>query len=61
MAIELGQALYGEQLEGTSFPSADDIVWIVRTEAVSVDVMTIEVISSGDWLDALSRTKSYQS
>lgn len=53
--------LYGEQLKGTSFPNADDIVWIVRTEAVSEDVTAIEVISSGYWLDALGQTKSYQS
>jgi len=53
--------LYGEQLKGKSFPNADEVVWIVRTEAVSEDVMVIEVISSGYWLDALDRTKSYES
>lgn len=53
--------LYGKQLVGTSFPDASEVVWIVRTEAVSADVMRIEVISSGYWLDALSRTKFYES
>ncbi len=53
--------LYGEQLEGTSFPNADEVIWIVRTEAVSEDIVRIEVISSGYWLDALNRTKQYES
>jgi len=53
--------LYGEQLEGTSFPNADEVIWIVRTEAVSEDIVRIEVISSGYWLDALNRTKKYES
>jgi hypothetical protein len=53
--------LYGDQLEGKSFPNADEIVWIVRTETVSADTMAIEVIGSGYWLDALNRTKSYSS
>lgn len=53
--------LYGDQIAGKSFPSADQVVWIVRTEAIGEDVMTIEVIGSGYWLDALDRTKSYDS
>ena len=53
--------LYGEQLQGTSFPNADEVVWIVRTEAIGADVMRLEVISSGYWLDALERTDSYDS
>ncbi len=53
--------LYGDQLRGQSFPEAAEVVWIVRTEAVSDDVMGIEVISSGYWLDALQGTKTYES
>lgn len=53
--------LYGEQLAGRSFPNADDIVWILRTEAVNADAMMIEVIGSGYWLDPLGQTKSYES
>lgn len=53
--------MYGEQLTGTSFPNAAEVVWIVRTETISEDVMKIEVISSGYWLDALSRTKFFDS
>lgn len=53
--------LYGEQLVGKSFPNADEIVWIVRTQAAGDDTMRIEVISSGYWLDALNGTKSYES
>jgi len=53
--------LYGDQLKGTSFLNADEIVWIVRTEAVGEDVMKFEVISSGYWLDALDSTEFYES
>lgn len=53
--------LYGDQLKGKSFPNADEVVWIVRTEAISADIMRLEVISSGYWLDALEDTDSYDS
>jgi len=53
--------MYGDQLRGKSFPDADKIVWIVRAEAASSDVWSVEVISSGYWLDALQGTKSYDS
>lgn len=53
--------LYGDQLKGKSFPNADEVVWIVRTEAISADIMRLEVISSGYWLDALEDTGSYDS
>ncbi len=53
--------MYGGQLAGNSFPNADEIVWIVRTEAAAEDVWMMEVISSGYWLDALEGTKSYES
>ncbi len=53
--------LFGGQLAGPSFPNADQIVWIVRTEKTDADVMRLEVISSGYWLDALQRTKNYDS
>jgi hypothetical protein len=53
--------LYSEQLNGKLFLDADEVVWIVRTEAVSENVMNIEIISSGYWLDALDRTEHYES
>lgn len=53
--------LYGDQLAGRSFPNAEEVVWIVRTELVSEDVMRIDVISSGIWLDALDGTEFYES
>lgn len=55
------QRLYGEQLSGKSFPNADEIVWIVNVQFEGADVIMIEVISSGYWLEALERTKSYSS
>lgn len=53
--------LYGEELKGNHFPTADEVVWIVRTEVTGEHIMKIEVISSGYWLDALHDTKSYES
>ncbi len=53
--------LYSNQLKGKSFPNADEVIWIVRTDAVAEDVMRLELISSGYWLDALGRTRSYDS
>lgn len=53
--------MYGAELRGTSFPNAAEIVWIVRADKTGEDSMDIEVISSGYWLDALGRTKTYES
>jgi hypothetical protein len=53
--------MYGKELTGKSFPNADEIVWIVRTEALSEAAMRIEIISSGYWLDALENTEHYES
>lgn len=53
--------LYGKELAGTSFPNADEIVWIVRAEASPDTTMRIDVISSGYWLDALEDAESYVS
>lgn len=53
--------MYSDRLTGRSFPNAADIVWIVRTEPAGDGVLKIEVIGSGYWLDALDRTKHYQS
>ncbi len=53
--------LFDEQLAGKSFPEADTIVWIVRTETMNPDTVQIDVTSSGYWLDSLRDTKSYES
>lgn len=53
--------LYRDELVGQSFPNASEVVWIVSTQALSDDVMQIEVISSGYWLDALMDTDAYDS
>jgi hypothetical protein len=53
--------LYGAELKGKSFPNAEEVVWIVRANAISENAMNVEVISSGYWLDPLSRTKAYKS
>ena len=53
--------MYGKALTGPSFPNADEVVWIVRTEAVSDTAMTIDVISAGYWLDAQEDIDTYKS
>ncbi len=53
--------LYGEQLKGKSFPNASEVIWILRSEVISDNVMKIEVVSSGYWLDALDRVENYDS
>lgn len=53
--------LYGEELAGTSFPNADEIVWTVRTERLSDDVLKIAIIGSGYWLDPLAEAGEYES
>ncbi len=53
--------LYGKELTGISFPNADEVVWIVRTEAISTDAVRMDVISSGYWLDALEDAELYES
>lgn len=53
--------LFDKQLDGKSFPEADTIVWIVRSEPSNGGTTQIEVISSGYWLDALRDAKSYES
>lgn len=53
--------LYGDQLAGKSFLNADEVVWIVRTELISEDVMRLEITGSGYWLDALDQADFYES
>ncbi len=53
--------LYGKELTGPSFPNADEVVWIVRTEAISEDAVRLDVIGSGYWLDALEDAGTYES
>ena len=52
---------YGDELKGRSFPNADEVVWIVRTEPSGEDSMKFEVISSGYWLDALDNVDQHES
>ncbi|MEP4380859.1 MAG: hypothetical protein ABJ215_04510 [Alphaproteobacteria bacterium] len=53
--------LYDDELKGHSFPEAEEVIWIVRTETAGDGVLHIEVISSGYWLDALDETEAYES
>lgn len=51
--------LFDEQLAGDSFPEAESIIWTLRTESMTDDTCTVEVISSGSWLDPLRGTRSF--
>ena len=53
--------LFEEQLKGQSFPEADNIVWIMHIDSSKSPAITIQVTSSGCWLDPLRGTKSYDS
>ncbi|MDA0786083.1 MAG: hypothetical protein O3B37_07300 [Proteobacteria bacterium] len=52
---------YGDELKGRSFPHADEVIWIVRTESTGENSMKFDVISSGYWLDALEDVEQYES
>jgi len=53
--------LFEDQLGGDRFPEAESVVWIVRVESTADNMVTLEVISSGYWLDALRETRGYES
>ena len=53
--------VFEEQLDGKSFPEADRIVWIVHVDSSRHPLVTIQITSSGYWLDSLRSTKSYVS
>lgn len=52
--------LFGEQLAGTSFPEAKDIVWQLRTVKQEASSITLEVVSSAYWLDDFKYADSYE-
>lgn len=52
---------YGDEIRGRSFPNADQVVWIVRTEPIDGNSMRIEVIGSGYWLAALDGVDRFES
>ena len=53
--------VFEDQLNGHSFPEADNIVWIWAVTAKDEQTISIEVTSSGYWLDPLRNTQSYTS
>jgi len=53
--------VFEAQLERKSFPEADAIVWIVHVDSRSKSLVTIQITSSGYWLDPLRGTQSYDS
>lgn len=53
--------LYSDELKAKSFPNAAEVVWTVTAETIDESTMKVEVISSGNWLDALAETGEYES
>jgi len=53
--------LYGDELAGSSFPNAAEVVWIATVTGVEGNAVTMEIVSSGYWLDALEDTEAYES
>lgn len=53
--------LFGDAVAGRSFPDAESIVWIVRTTPRREAAVSLEVVGSGYWLDALRTARSYES
>ncbi|MBC8081700.1 MAG: hypothetical protein H7Z21_00685 [Hymenobacter sp.] len=51
--------LFGEQLAGTSFPEAKNIVWQLQTKKKADKTVVFEVISSAYWLDDFKYADSY--
>ncbi len=53
--------LFDEQLKGDQFSEADSIIWIISPKSRMEDNVTIEVISSCHWLDALKGVEHFES
>jgi hypothetical protein len=51
--------LFEDQLAGDSLPEAQFIIWTLTSESTAEDACTVELLSSGSWLDPLRSTKSY--
>ncbi|SHJ07168.1 hypothetical protein SAMN02745146_2187 [Hymenobacter daecheongensis DSM 21074] len=52
--------LFGEQLAGTSFPEAKDIIWQLREVSRKANVLVFEVVSSAYWLDDFKYADTYE-
>lgn len=52
--------LFDEQLSGNSFPEADKIVWVYSTRP-SESGTSIDILSSGYWIEALEGVDAYVS
>jgi hypothetical protein len=52
--------LFSEQLAGTSFPEAQDIIWQLRTVEKADKTVVFEVVSSAYWLDDFKYADTYE-
>ncbi|AIZ63359.1 hypothetical protein PK28_05985 [Hymenobacter sp. DG25B] len=52
--------LFGEQLAGTSFPEAQDIIWQLRPMEKTDKTVVFEVVSSAYWLDDFKYADTYE-
>lgn len=53
--------LFEDQIAGGPFPEAESIIWSFQQERTEDNTLTLNVLSSGYWLDALNDVESYVS
>lgn len=51
--------LFGDQLEGTSFPEAKDMLWQLKTIKSEANEITFEIVSSAYWFDDIKYADKY--
>ncbi|GLU54315.1 hypothetical protein [Dyadobacter frigoris] len=52
--------LFGDQLEGTSFEEAKNIIWELKTIEKKTNEITFDIVSSAYWLDDIKYADNYE-
>ncbi|MCF0054434.1 hypothetical protein [Dyadobacter sp. CY356] len=52
--------LFGDQLEGTSFEEAKNIIWELKTVDKNANEITFDIVSSAYWLDDIKYADNYE-
>ncbi|MDQ6476934.1 hypothetical protein [Dyadobacter sp. LHD-138] len=52
--------LFSDQLEGTSFPEAENIIWKLDVPEKSANAMVFDIVSSAYWLDDIKYANNYE-
>lgn len=56
----LVKRLFKDQLEGTSFPEAENIIWQLNTLEKSTNEVVFDIVSSAYWLDDIKYSNHYE-